>query len=155
MSNRSMFFFRTTGTYSGNFNQGPLTVNPVGKLLKVQAAGSLFAGLSSIANTAEADNPFAWGVQYGPHGFTPLDLVTGGNSSTWLRNSQIEYENVTQLFDSTISTVDYANWQSIRFTWWGQLPINADTDFYLTFKVPLAGSGPAAAVSGTLEVLYT
>lgn len=153
MAARSVFFFRTTGTYAASYDQGPWRVSGLAKLLRLKLTGSIFSGLTAeTVSSFVLDDPICWGVQFGPHGYTPIDLVSGGDSDQWLRIGALEIGDYAQYLDSGITTMDYGISIKLDFEYRSQLPVNIDTDFYLSIKNPW-GSGSTSAVGGMLEVI--
>jgi hypothetical protein len=153
MASRNVFFFRTTGSYAASYNQGPWRVSTLGKLLRLHLTGSIYSGLTGITvSTFVLDNPICWGVQFGPHGYTPVDLVLGGNAANWLRTGALEIGNFATYLDAAVTTMNYGASYDIDFEMRSQIPINIDTDFYLSIKNPW-GSGSTSAVGGMLEVM--
>src|SRR5487761_1909888 len=70
---------------TGGGNLAILTVNPLTKLLRVEARGAITYPVATVTDTANGfANPVMVGIQAIPHGNTPLALPANITAADWL-----------------------------------------------------------------------
>jgi hypothetical protein len=154
MPNINSFLFRNTGSPSGAIEEGPFHVGTIARLVQVECIGSMFFGpTTETVSGFRIDNPFVHGIQYGPHGYTPLALYASANDPQWLKLEGVEEATWEAFTDHAITTVDIWGVYKLNFKFRGQLPIGFDTDMYYSLQ-DVWGSGGTIQVAGQLRVLW-
>jgi hypothetical protein len=135
-------------------NYGPFNLGAIGKLTKVECGIAFSAQGSNLAPTALLLNPIIWGVQYGGHGYTPLDIVAEPNDNffLWGDAAAVPAWNSIAWTPDTDAAAFIPLFGDYRI-WRGQLPVNVDTDFYVSTG-SIYSSVVTWGASLTLKVTY-
>jgi len=154
MPNINSFVFRNTGTPSGSIQEGPFHVGTITRLVQVEVTGSMFFGpTTETVSTFHLDEPFVHGIQYGPHGYSPLTLYTSANDPGFLKLEGVQQAPSAEITDHAITTVDIWGVNRLYFNFRGQFPIGFDVDMYYTLQ-DVWSSGGTIQVSGQVRVLW-
>lgn len=155
-TSRNIYYFNANISFSGGSqNQGPWNISSLGKILRATARGSLAAGADNIPPTYVAGNAVIFGAQYGPAGYTPLDIVTGADSGQFLWVGQLDLGDLFPVWAPSSDTAQGMYWLSLLQQWNGQLDVAASSDFYLSWGIPFSPGSSVYNVAGTMEIMHT
>jgi hypothetical protein len=155
MTSRSFFTYSTFGSPTNDYQVGPFEVSGFGKLLAARVRGSLQGGYqSSAVSGLQISNGIIWGLQWVDHGVTPINILFTGNDPRWLIIGNRESNTVHEVFDDAITTVDIGSLYTITRDWYGQMPMDADIDFYISVGVPII-TPSESTISGSLEIIQS
>jgi hypothetical protein len=153
--NRASFNGNNYGSPESELQFGPYNLGSCTKLLRVTASltNSNVAGTYDVGQALTG--PFIWGVQWVPHGNSPLSLPADAFEANflWVRNIHTDgYGTLTWAPSSDTAgsgTVDIATYE-----WRGQLPIGQDIDLYVTMADLVTGA-PSLQGSFSMVVINT
>lgn len=155
-TSRSIFYFNAAiSLSSGTANQGPWNISSLGKILRARSVGSFAAGADTILPTYVAGSDVIFGAQYGPAGYTPIDIVTGADSGQVLYVAQLNLGNLFPVWAPSSADAQGMFWIPLDNEWDGQLDVAASSDFYLSWGVPVGSDTATYNVAGTMEIMHT
>lgn len=141
--NQASFYGDNLGSADTGHQYGPYELGSCSKLLHVTCGLTISTPGAALAGTALLVNTIIWGVQWVPHGDSPLALpgfafdtqflwaltlgTDLGISAAWAPNT----DNGAVLTGNVVS-----------HEWRGQLPINETIDLYLTTAVTNSDQSP-------------
>lgn len=154
--NRQAWFDQNYSAPSTGYNFGPYGITEtVAKLVAVDC--SIFFGQAgeSASPDGQLQNPFIWGVQWGPAGFTPLVLPFDIGAAGYLWS---ELPRSTTWGNAVWApATDNGALQSFGAAdgkWRGNLFIGNPIDFYISYGAIVSGF-PNAYASISLDAWYT
>jgi hypothetical protein len=136
MSHLLTTFFWTTSSFSGagQLDEGPFHVGTVTKFFKMQVRGQInYQGVAASGTVILANLP-AFGVQQVAHGAAANDVITSGDSDTWLMRRQTGSDDQVLSWAPNTATGAIVLTNAVRDDWAGQLQVGGDTDLYLSIK---------------------
>jgi hypothetical protein len=147
------FLFEDNATPNTGKNYGPYNVDPINKLFEVEVRGGIGYENSVFGDASQYSNYVVWGVQWGPHGFTPAAIDAASNNPNVLISEVVETGNTTLAVNPTTDTAAVLIVANLSLTWRGQLFIGENTDLYFqaaSFVTPPEGWG----LYGSLNIRF-
>lgn len=153
--NAAAWYGDTLASPNTGFNLGPFTINPMKKLMQVKSSiGVTFPGVV-IGPNQEIAPIVAWGVQWGPQGYTPAVIPgqIGFFDYFWAENMAVDgWGSAT--WTPASNTAAYLGAGSAAEEWNGQLFANQSIDLYLSAAALVTGA-PAFGLTYTINARYT
>lgn len=149
---RHMLYFSDGVTFSSSKQYGPLNIGPTSKLFKAAVRGVITFPLATFGSASNLYNSTVWGIQWGAHGFTPLDPISGGDSASWLALEEHVPGEISVAWAPTTANAYSLTGGPLRLDWAGQLFVNENVDVYfsMTSQEPAVTS---VAITCSLEVM--
>lgn len=149
---RRVFWYNTKSAPTAAFNIGPYTLPAGSKLFSVRVVANSAEPLVTAPSTAQLTTGPIWGVQYVLSGNPPLDIVGGADSQQWLWNHYVWAGGFGFAWAPSSDNGVIGLQDSFDETWRGQLVLEADADFYLSFGDPF-GIGEPVPLIGSFDFL--
>jgi hypothetical protein len=131
-----------TGPTGAKFNFGPHALNPCLKIIRIEAQIQIATPGASIAASGLIPCPYIWGVQAGPAGYTPADIITNTFSNNYIWVELLGGDNMTQpTWAPTTGPGEVMNLATAQKSWRAQRPFNANTDLYVSVANTLPSPG--------------
>lgn len=130
--NRAAFYIDDGGATSTGHNYGPFNVPVIGKLLRVKVRGAIVFQPTTGSGSSIIIDTVLWGVQHGPAGYTPWDVYANPENPAWLAWEAHVPDETTIVWTPETNSFGYAASGPFRLDYNGQMPVNVDTDFYVS-----------------------
>jgi len=139
--NRASFNGNNYGSPTSELQFGPYNLGSCTKLLRVTASlvntyltGDLVIGQAVVP-------ALVWGVQWVPHGNSPLNLPASAFHASFLWAKIIHDDaNIAFTWSPSTDTAGNGSVDAVTEEWRGQLPIGMNIDLYVTAGYLLSGS---------------
>lgn len=156
MTTKNIFYWGT-GAFSGSgqLDEGPFIIGDVDRLLRAKVRGMINYQGSAIGDTGVEANLLMWGLQWGVHGYSPLDVVTSTDNDYWLLRLQTGQGDPGLSFAPSSDTGANLRSRGVADNWAGQLAVYESIDAYLSFAQPFGGSVPNLNTYGTVEFWWS
>jgi hypothetical protein len=131
--NQASFSADNVGSPDNGHQYGPFNLGFCKTLLRVTA--DLYLGIPGGTITVGGSSSFGliWGFQWVPHGNSPFVLPGDAFEQNFLwAEFATNNNNFTTTWAPSTDSAAFLSGNSVRGSWRGQLPINADIDVYVT-----------------------
>jgi len=139
--NQASFYGDNLGSPDTGHQYGPFNLGTCKKLLHVVASLTTSYQGDALSNTAVLNFGIVWGVQWVPHGNSPLALPADAFEANFLwAEYAIKDTGVNVAWTPDTSPGAYIALTSVEEQWRGQYPIGQNIDLYLTTAYAISSS---------------
>jgi hypothetical protein len=131
--NQASFYGDSYGTPAASWNIGPYNLGSCTKLLRVRCGLTIAPGEGTLTAGQIAIDAFIWGVQWVPHGNSPLSLPADAFEANFLWAETVHTDwAFTALWAPATDTAAAFGAETVGKDWRAQLPIGQDIDLYVS-----------------------
>jgi hypothetical protein len=133
---------------------GPHNLTPCNKLIRISTQVSVSIAGSEVGNAAIAPITYVAGVQIGPTGFTPVNILTDPESGDFVWIRQIGGRGlVTPSWSFNASGGVVLGTYCYEYNWRGQRPVGENTDMYVSVANYITPSPNPITASCLMQVV--
>lgn len=153
--NRQAWTDQNYGSPNTAYNFGPYGITvTVAKLLKVEASIAFGEQGFSMDPNGQVQDPFVWGVQWGPAGYTPLVLPADIGAAAYLWSEVPKSGTWGNLaWAPATDNGNFLGYLGSSGSWRGQLFIGNPLDLYVSYGAIVSGF-PNVYASLSLAATY-
>lgn len=131
--NNASFFGDNLSSPDTGHQYGPYNLGSCGKLLHVTATLSHSYPGVTLASNGTLSFGILWGLQWVPHGNSPLTLPADAFEPSFLWAEYAAYDKASDLaWTPAANSASFSTLTTVSKEWRGQLPINQNIDLYVT-----------------------
>jgi hypothetical protein len=149
------YFFNdgTTGTHGAQY--GPFSIGTATKLLSVDVTMVFIAGPNAEVLATPIIDPWVFGVQYVPHGSSPIDPYSVPSDPAWLCWQTAAPSANVRAWSPSTADFGVVLEQGVTLRWRGQRPVAEAIDFYVSTAQYYDAGDVTSTVNGAVRIVHT